>query len=265
MLSLDWATIAFQIINFLIIAGGLYYLLFRPIMSRVRKRRTEKREMMEQIREERKEAERLRAELEERLSEAEAEADEIVTKAQKRAEAERQRMLEDVEAEIERMLADARDDVQQIREQAVDEFHDELIDAVMGISTEMIGQAAPPDLHNKLVEQLADRIWEMGQKEMERVRAFRRSLGERTPTAHVTTARSLSAEQQSELARTFTALADRNVDIEVETSPELGAGMRVRIGDIVVDNSIAGRLQNLREEASEALEERFANEQREAE
>ena len=265
MLNLDLATIAFQAANFLILAGGLYYLLFRPMMSRVRERRAEKREMMEQIREEREEAEQLRDELEMRLSDAEAEADEIVTKAQKRAESDRQQMLEDVEEEIERMLADARDDVRQMRHQAVEEFHDELINAILDVSTEMIEQAAPPELHDKLVGQLADRIWEMGQKEMERVLAFRRSLGERTPTAHVTTAQSLSSEQQGELARTFTALADRNVDIQVRTNPELGAGARVRIGDIVVDNSIAGRLESLREEASGALEERFAHEQQETE
>ena len=74
----------------------------------------------------------------------------------------------------------------------------------------------------------------------------------------MTTARPLSPEQQSELARTFTALADRHVDVEVNTDPEMGAGVRVRIGDIVIDNSIAGRLQELREEASELVEERLS-------
>lgn len=261
MLNLDWATIAFQIVNFLVLTGGLYYLVLRPIMGRVRERRAEKQEMMEEIRKDRHEAERLRSRLEERLSEAEAEADEIVTEAQKRAEAQRQEMLEEVEDEIERMLVDAREDVQQMREQTVEEFHDELIEALMDISAEVIGRAAPPELHDKLVEQLADRIWEMGQEEMERVSAFRQSLGERTPTARVTTPRPLSSEQQGELARTFTALADRNVDIQVETDPSLAAGVRVRIGDIVVDNSIAGRLEDLREQTSKALEERLGDDE----
>ncbi len=265
MLNLDWATIAFQIANFLGLTAILYYLLFRPMMTRVRERRAEKQELMARARDERQEAERLRNELEERLSEAEAEADEIVAEGQKRAEAERQRMLEEAEEEIERMLAAAREDVQQMRQQAVAEFHDELIDAVMDVSAEVIGQAAPPEVHDKLVQQLADRIWEMGREEMERVQAFRRSLGERTPTAHVTTARALSSEQQGELARTFTALADRNVDIQMETDDDLAAGMRVRIADIVVDNSIAGRLEELREHASEALEERLTDEQSETE
>ncbi len=257
MLTIDWATIAFQAINFLVLAGALYYLVFRPVMKSVQERRAEKQEMMRQIREDRQEAERLQHRLKDRLSDAEEEADEIIKEAQKRAEAERQRMLEDVEQDVEEMLVDAREDVQQIRYQAVDEFHDELIDAILDIGTEMIRQAAPPEMHDALVAQLGDRIWEMGREEMGRVRAFRRSLGERTPTAYVTTAEPLTSEQQGELARTLTALADRNIDIQMETEPSLTAGMRVRMGDIVVDNSIAGRLGELRDHASQALKERF--------
>lgn len=261
MLNIDWATIAFQVVNFLVLAGALYYFALRPVMKRVRERRAEKEEMMRRIKEERHEAEELRQKLEARLSEAEEEADDIITEAQKQAEAERQRMLEDVEEDIEEMLGDARQDIGQMREQAVDEFHDELIEAILDVGAEMIRQAAPPEMHDALVAQLNDRIWEMGREEMGRVRAFRRSLGERTPTAHVTTAEPLTSEQQGELARTLTALADRNVDIEMETIPSLAAGMRVRLGDIVVDNSISGRLDELREQASQALEERLADEQ----
>lgn len=257
MLDLDWATIAFQVINFLGFSAAMYYLLFRPIMGRVRERRLERTELMEQARADRREAETLREKLEDRLSEAEVEADEIVAEAQKRAEAERRRMLEEVEEEIEDMLANAREDVRKMRQQAVDEFHGELVDAVLGVSAQMIEKAAPPEVHDKLVQRLADRIWEMGQEEMERVRSFRRSLGDRIPTAHVTTANPLSQEQQAELARTFTALADRQVDIQVNVDPVLAAGIRVRIGDIVVDNSIAGRLEGLREAASEAVEEQM--------
>jgi F-type H+-transporting ATPase subunit b len=264
MLSLDWATIAFQVVNFLVLAAVMYRFVFRPVMGRIQERRAEKAELMEQIREDRQEAERLRQELGERLADAEEQADQIVTEGQKRAEAERQQMLAEVEAEIEHMLADARQDVQQIRQQAVDEFHDELIDTILDVSARVIGQAAPNEVHDRLMKQLTDRIWAMGRQEMERVRAFRRSLGERTPTAYVTTAKSLSSQQQGELARTFSALADRSVDIQMEIDPSLGAGMRVRLADILVDNSIAGRLEQLQGEASQALKERLTDERSEA-
>jgi len=264
MLNIDWATIAFQIINFLVLAGALYYFALRPTMERVRERREQKRETMKQIQEDREQAEALREKLEGRLSEAQEEADEIVAEAHKQVEAERQQMLDEVEKDIEEMLVDAREDVEQMRLQAVDEFHDELIDAVCDISVEVIRQAAPPQVHDAMLRQLTDRIWEMGREEMGRVQAFRQSLGERTPTARVMTAKPLSSEQQGQLARTLTALADRNVDIEMEMNPDLAAGMRVRLGDIVVDNSIVGRLRELREETSHALKERLSDEQPEA-
>jgi len=264
MLNIDWATIAFQIINFLVLAGALYYFALRPTMERMRERRAEKRETMEQIRADKEEAEALRERLEERLSEAEEQADDIIADARKQAEAERQQMLAEVEKDVEEMLDDAREDVEQMRQRAVDEFHDELIDAICDVGAGVIRQAAPPEVHDSLLRQLNDRIWEMGREEMGRVRAFRQSLGERTPTAHVTTAKPLSSEQQGELARTLTALADRNVDIEMETNSDLAAGMRVRLGDIVVDNSIVGRLRELREQTSQALEERLSDEQPEA-
>jgi F-type H+-transporting ATPase subunit b len=253
MLKLDWATIAFQVVNFLVIAAALYYLVFRPLMRKANERAEEREQLREQLEADRQEAERLRDELDERLADAEERADEIIAEAQEQAEAERQQMLEEVDERVDRILEEAREDVREMRRQAVDDFHDELIGAMMDVSAEVIRQAAPPELHHALVEQLGERIWEMGREEMDRVRTFRRSLGERTPTAYVTTAKPLSSEQQGELARTLTALADRQIDLQIEVDASLGAGMRVRVTDIVVDNSIAGRLEELRSDAVESL------------
>ena len=260
MLSLDWATIAFQIVNFLVLAALLYRFVFRPVMAQMRERAAERDRLRQELAEERDEAEKARAKLQERLDDAEEEADDIITEAHKQAEVERQEMLDEVEEDVERILSEARGDVRQMRRQAVEECHDELIEAILDISARVIHQAAPPEVHDALVGQLSKRIWEMGRSEMDRVRAFRRSLGERTPIAHVMAGRQLSSEQQGELARTLSALADRNVDIQLKVDPELAAGMRVRLGDFVVDNSIAGRVEDLREDASQALKEQLADE-----
>ena len=63
------------------------------------------------------------------------------------------------------------------------------------------------------------------------------------------------------MARTLTALADRHVDLEVRVEPALVAGIRVRIGDIIVDSSIAGQMDELRDQAMSELEERIANDE----
>jgi F-type H+-transporting ATPase subunit b len=260
MLNLDFATIAFQVANFLAMVGLLYYFLFRPVMGRVKERQAEKERLAHEAAQDREEAEKLRAELESRLAEADEEADSIIAEAQKRAEEERNALLEEARAEAERILDEAQTDAHRLQRQAVEDFHDELLDAILDISGQVIGRVAPPEVHDKLFQQLNDRIWELGRSDMERVEAFRVSLGDRAPTAHVTSARDLSSEQQGELARTLTALADRHVNLELKTDSQLAAGLRVRLVDMVVDNSIAGQLDDLRQEVSEALKEHMSNE-----
>ncbi|MDY7078271.1 MAG: F0F1 ATP synthase subunit delta [Chloroflexota bacterium] len=260
MLNLDVWTILFQIINFLILAAALYYLLFRPVMRNVEQRAAEKEQLARELARERQEAANLRAELEERLAHSEEEAATIVAAAREQAEADRRALLQEAHAEVERILVEAHTDTQRLRQQTVDESHDDLLDAILEISGSVIGRTAPPEVHDALVQQLCDRIWELGRSEMDRVETFRRALGDRTPTAYVTAARPLSPEQQGLLARTFTALADRHVNLELKTDPALAAGIQVRLGDTLVDNSIGGQLAEMRETVLKILEERVTGE-----
>ena len=260
MLNLDIWTIAFQIINFLALVAALYYLLFRPVMRSVKERAAEKEQLAHELAQERQEAARLHAELETRLAHTDEEVAAIIATAREQAEAEQRVLLQETQAEVERFLVEAHADAHRLRQQAVDESHDNLLDAILEISGWAIGRTAPPEAHDALVQQLSDRIWELGRSEMERVETFRRSLGDRTPTAYVTTARPLSPEQQGLLARTFTALADRHVNLELKTDPALAAGIKVRLGDTLVDHSIGGQLAELRETVSLALKERMAGE-----
>ncbi len=260
MLNLDWITVIIQIINFLVLAALLHHFLFRPVIRNVAQRTAEKERLLRELAQEREEAARLRAELEERLAKADEEAAAIVTAAHDQAEAERMALLQEAQAEIERILAEAHADALRWRRRAVDSFHEELLDTILDISGQVIARTAPQEMHNALVKQLSDRIWEMGRSEMQQVETFRRSLGDREPTAYATTARPLSPEQQGLLVRTLTALADRHVNLELKSDPALVAGLRVRMGDTIVDNSIAGQLAELRESVSTAIEELMGNE-----
>ena len=95
----------------------------------------------------------------------------------------------------------------------------------------------------------------MGREQMERVDAVRRSLGDRSVTAQVSSALPLTPEQQRELAQTFSAVADQAVSFSIEIDPNLAAGARVRMGDLVVEHSIAHQLSQLRHSAAQFLSE----------
>jgi len=254
MLALDLTTIIFEMINFLVLTALLYRFLFQPVVRNVQARADEKQKMMQNLAREGQEAKKIRAELETRLAHIDEEAVQIRARTEKEIAEERAEILEQVHQEAERILVEAHRDAHLWRQQAVKDFHDELLKTILDISGAAIGSAAPPELHDSLVEQLNERIWEMGRHEIQRVDAIRRALGERAPTAYVTTAHPLSPEQQNLLTRTFSALADRNVKLEAQTDPALALGLRVRLGDIMIDNSLAGQLNELRDRVSDQLE-----------
>jgi F-type H+-transporting ATPase subunit b len=259
MLNLDLATIVFQVINFLLLAVLLNRFLFQPLLRNARERKAEREQLLQQLAEERQKAVGVRQEQQQWQAQIEEEMQEARREVRARAEAERQELLAEARAEAERVLAEAQADAQRTTQQATTEFHGDLVDTVLTVSASVVGRVAPPEVHNALVSGLSERIQEMGRSEMQRVETLRHSLGEREPTARIVSARELSVEQQGQLAQILTALADRRVSFELETDPGLVAGLRVRLGDTVMDNSIAGRLQDLKGQVLAALTDQVDN------
>lgn len=260
MLNPNLTTVIFQIVNFLALTGLLYWLFFKPVMHKVQTRVAEKEQMRAQLAADQAESARVRAELEKRLADLDEEAAHLISAARERAETERVAVLRQAQEETEHLLVEAQMDAYRIRQQSIDEFHDQLIDAILDIVAQVIGRTAPPELHEALVRQLCERIRDMGRRENERVEAFRRSLGERVPTVTITSARALSPELQGLLVRTFSALVDRTPHMELRTDPAMALGLRVRVADMLVDNSIAGQLADIRDYVSQSLQDHLSHE-----
>lgn len=260
MLNPNLTTVIFQIVNFLVLVGLLYLLFFKPVMRTVQARVARHEHMQAQLAEDQATSTRLRGELEKRLADLDEEMAKLISDARERAEAERVAVLRQAQSEVEHRLVEAEMNAYRIRQQAIDESHDQLIDAVLEIGGRVIGQIAAPELHDAMVAQLCERIRDMSRYENARVEAFRRALGERTPTVTITSARPLSPEVQGMLVRTFSGLVDRTPYLELRTDPALALGLSVRVGDIMVDNSIAGQLATMRDSVSQGLQEHLSHE-----
>lgn len=66
--------------------------------------------------------------------------------------------------------------------------------------------------------------------------------------AHVTVARPLSDQERADVARRLEEATGKRVDLEAEVNPAILGGIVVRIGDRLIDASVAGRLERLRHE-----------------
>jgi F-type H+-transporting ATPase subunit delta len=64
--------------------------------------------------------------------------------------------------------------------------------------------------------------------------------------ARVTTAIPLSAEQMKRLQKHLSELYEKEIELEQIVKPELQAGARIEIGDLVVDGTLRARMDRLR-------------------
>ena len=260
MFEIDWITILFEAANFLVLSAILYKFLFKRVIDAVREQAAQKASLLQQMQEDRREAARLRSEIDERLSLVDQEVAEIIHEAQKHLEIERNRVMQETQKEVERILEEAMIEAQQMQRQSLEEYYDDLINVILDLSANAIGKISPGELQDALVEQVTKRVWEMGRGNMREVEILRRSLSERNVKVFVDSPRSLSAQQQRTIAQTFSALADKNVNLEIRKDASLALGIKVRMGDLIIDNSIRSQLDDLREDVAKALKERQKNE-----
>ena len=134
MLNLDLPTIIFQIINFLVFFAVLYWLLFKPVMAGLQKRREERDHLQRELERERQAVAVRRAELDERLSNVEEEAANLMALAREKAEEEQVSLLQEAKQEVEQILVEAQADAYRVRSQAVDAFQTDLVDAILDVS-----------------------------------------------------------------------------------------------------------------------------------
>ena len=260
MLDINFTTVIWQIINFLALAAALYFLLFKAVMRVVEKRTEEKNRLIKELKEKNIEVDRMRAELEEQLAQADEMVNEIVENAEKQIQKNHDRMLELARQETEVILGEAYSEAQAIQQQSMEAFYERVLDTIIDIGGKVIGKAAPTELNEIFVREINDTLWDLGRGNIRQVQTLRDSLGDRKPTVYVNTAHELTPEQQRQLVRTFSALANRNVTVEIEIDPSLVMGTRIRIGDMIVENSVAARLNDLRDEVREHLSEWMPNE-----
>lgn len=157
--------------------------------------------------------------------------------------AEREGVLEDVEDELfrfGRILAGQPSLYELLSDRAVPAaqriglLEELLADKVTWVTRELLRQAIRVPRASNL-EMVVGRLAEQA--------AARRNRS----VAHVTAAAALTEEQESRLAEVLSAIFNRPVSIQLEVDPELLGGLVIRVGDEVIDGSVAARLAAARQ------------------
>lgn len=254
MLNLDLSTILLEIVNFLVLTVVLYFFVFKPMTKRAGERAQEKAANRAALIADREEAARKLQEIDERLLNLDEEIERITDQAYKNSQVLQHDLLEATRVEANQILMDAVTESRKEQEVDIKRLQTNLVGTVVHLTNDALTEITPPKAHDDLLEEMTRTIWNMGKTDMRLVQSIRESLAERIPTVEIFVPRELTTEQHMKLLNTFNALADKEVELDVTVQPELVAGIKARMGDIVLDNSVKTHLENMRDEVSRKLE-----------
>ena len=117
-LNIDWQQILLHVLNFVILFGGLYFLLYKPVKNFMAKREAHYAEMAQKAQSELDSAEKIKADYQEQLKSVEGEISAKRTEAQKELDRSVQQQLSDAHAQADKIVADAQKDAAQLAMEA---------------------------------------------------------------------------------------------------------------------------------------------------
>ena len=125
-LNIDWQQILLHWLNLAILAGGLYFLLFKPVKQFMEKREDHYREMEEQAAGKLREAERIQESYRQKLEKAGEEIHAARQKAQQMVQQSAEEQLAQAQKQAKEIVAQARAQAEHTKEQAMKESPREL-------------------------------------------------------------------------------------------------------------------------------------------
>lgn len=125
-LNIDWQQILLHLMNFAILSGGLYFLLYEPVRRFMEKRADYYRDMDEAAKESLQSAKQMEAAYQERLNLAQQEIDAVGARAKTEIAEESRRQLAAAQQQAEKLLADAETHAKELEEEALRSAQDQL-------------------------------------------------------------------------------------------------------------------------------------------
>ena len=140
-LNIDWQQILLHLLNFVILAGGLYLLLYKPVKAFMDKRTAYYRDPDAQAAKALAAAEPTAAEVRQQLKNAEAAETEKIAQAQKAADAAAEQRISEARAQAEQIIADAHTAAQREHDKLLADAEQELKDLAVTATEKLVLQS----------------------------------------------------------------------------------------------------------------------------
>ncbi|MHB0924286.1 MAG: F0F1 ATP synthase subunit B [Bellilinea sp.] len=239
-LGFNLGAILIQIASFGIIFVVLRAWVYKPLMGQLEKRRKTIAQGLEDARvaaEARANAERESNQI---ITEAQAKAAEIVREASARAEVAARVVRTEADAELAKARDTALAEIQQERDRVLSEVRGQIAALSIAATQKLIGESLDEKRQHVLLDEFFSGV-RSGKVVVLENKAVTGAAAE------ITSALPLTSDEQEAVKKDVLSKLGGTASVTFRVDPAILGGLVVRVGDRVVDGSVAGQLQGLRQ------------------
>ena len=137
-LNIDGQQILLHMFNFVILAGGLYLLLYKPVKDFMDKRVSYYSSLDSDAEGKLAHAKELEQEYADKISAAKTQASDVIASAEATAREQSKTILADAQTQRDKIIAQAHTDADRIREKAAQQVKEDIVDLALKATEEMM-------------------------------------------------------------------------------------------------------------------------------
>ncbi len=245
-MELNLSDMLFAVVNFLIMAFLLQKILFKPVTNILAQRQQQVEAFHNQAKLMQKEAEDYRCQSEAKIEAANKSAQEIINQAVKAGEESKNFILEEARESANSLLNKARTEMEYEKEKMKEELRNEVAVLSVMAAGKLLNKAMTPKDHENLIQEfIADYAV---QKELEKSVY----IGAGPLSAEISSAVALTDHQQRMLEKNLTDKIGTKVELKLIENKELVGGLVIKIGDVVINGSVANKMTQMQEQLLQA-------------
>jgi F-type H+-transporting ATPase subunit b len=238
-LGINLGFFLFQVFNFVIVLVILNMMAYKPIVNALENRKKKIAQSLEDARIAAEARANAEADAREILTKAQAEAAEKVREATLRAETAALDVTSQAEAEAAKIRFDAQADATAERDLILSNVRGQIAGLAMAATQRLIGEALDEKRQHALIEEFfsgikAGKVIVLEEAEL------------KGASAEITSALPLSDAEKDVVRKEITSKVSAQT-VAFRVDPSILGGLVVKVGDKVVDGSVSGQLDNLRQ------------------
>lgn len=240
-LGLNLGYLLVQIFNFLILFVILYAWVYKPVLGLLEKRRQSIAQGLEDARVAAEARQHAEEEAQKIIADAQAKANEIVREASERAEA----VAKEIKAEAEEDIVKAREaalaEAKLERDRLLADVRGQVAALAMAAAQKIIGEAMDEQRQRALLQEFFSGV------KAGKVIVLDQETSLAGQSAEVTSALPLTPEEQEAVKKDILAKLGDQATVTFRVDPNILGGLVIRVGDKVLDGSVAGQLEELKQ------------------